>query len=139
MPAIRRQVHIAATPRAVWRALTTADGLASWWVDEARFDARKGGRVVFKTTGDDGEDAEDRGMIHTWRPTSHLEVAFDRSSSTELRGSRVAFQVARDGDETLLTLVHSGGEILDDDEGRARLDKEWRQAFLALQDMLDAS
>ena len=53
MPAIRHHVHIASTPRKVWAALTTAEGLMNWWVDEARVDSRKGGRVVIEFEDDE--------------------------------------------------------------------------------------
>ena len=72
MPAIRRHVYIAASQRTVWRALTTAEGLASWLVDEARVDPRNGGRIVWTYEGDDGEPINDIGTILKWRPTSHL-------------------------------------------------------------------
>ena len=62
MPAIRRHVHIACPPRAVWRALTTADGLEKWLADEARVDGRKGGRVVL--TGTDFDAEQDLSLIH---------------------------------------------------------------------------
>ena len=43
MAAIRRHVYIANGARAVWRALTTAEGLEKWLAEEARVDGRKGG------------------------------------------------------------------------------------------------
>ena len=55
MSAIRHQINIAAPIRTVWTALTTADGLMSWWADEARIDPRPGGRVVVTTEDDDGK------------------------------------------------------------------------------------
>lgn len=137
MPAIRRHIHIATTPRKVWRALTTADGLQDWLVDAARVDARKGGRIILSFEGDDGEAVEAVGLIHKWRPTAQLEISWDNVGRYEGRGSRIAFQVARDGDETRLSLVQSGGEALDDEERRAALDKEWRRDLKALQGLLD--
>lgn len=140
MSAIRRQINIAAAPRTVWRALTTPEGLAGWWATaadtEARVEPREGGRIVF-STGEGEAIAELRGIIHTWRPTSHLELAFDKVGSNELRGSLTAFKLARDGDETRLTLVHSGGEALDDVVRRAFLEKAWDKALNALQSRLD--
>ena len=58
------QDTLAATPRAIWNALTTAEGVESWWVDEARLDARPGGRIVLMSEGDDGEPLEERGLFH---------------------------------------------------------------------------
>ena len=139
MAAIRRHVHIAATPRAVWRALTTPEGITSWLADDARLEPRSGGRIVLNNVGDDGEPVEERGIIHTWRPTSHLEISWDRLGRPETAGSHVSFQVARDGNEVRLSLVHSGGEGLDDEQTRSALDREWKQALSALQGALETA
>lgn len=137
MPSIRRQILVTAAPRQVWAALTTGDGLARWLADEARVDGRKGGRVVLLSEDDDGNPTEDRGIIHKWRPTSHLEITFDTVGRGPLKGTRLAFQVALDGGETRVALVHSG-TLLDDPEENERLTKEWRQAMKALQSVLDS-
>lgn len=139
MPAIRRHIHIAAAPRAIWKALTTAEGLTGWLADEARIEPRKGGRVVLVNEDDEGNPVEERGMIHKWRPTSHLEIAWDNMGNFPTRGTTVSFQLAIDGDETRLSLVHSGrSEVLDDEERRSQLDTDWRRAFKSLQSMLDS-
>ena len=138
MPSVRRHVYIAAAQRTVWRALTTSEGLMSWLVDEARVDPRNGGRVVWAYEDDDGEQVEDIGTILKWRPTSHLEIKWDRVSKGRTPGSRLSFQLARDGDETRLSLVHGGADAFEDEEQRAAIDKEWRQALTSLQSNLDA-
>ena len=139
MPSIRRHIHIAATPRAVWQALTTEEGLTGWLVDEARIDARKGGRVVLVGEDDDGNPLEEKGVIDRWRPTSHLEIVWDAVGSFPTRGTRLTFQVAIDGDETRVSLIHSGpGAILEDPEKRDQLDKDWRRALRSLQSMLES-
>jgi uncharacterized protein YndB with AHSA1/START domain len=137
MPAIRRHIHIATTPRRVWRALTTAEGLKEWLVDDARVDARKGGRIILTFEGDDGEPVEAVGFIHKWRPTSQLEISWDNVGKYEGRGSNLAFQVAMDGDEARLSLVMSGGDAMADEERFAALNKEWRRDLAALQGLLD--
>jgi uncharacterized protein YndB with AHSA1/START domain len=136
MAAIRRHVYIANGARAVWRALTTSEGLEKWLAEDARVDARKGGRVVL--TGSDLDAEHDVvGMILTWRPTSKLEISWDSIGAAETKGSSVAFQVARDGDETRVSIVHSGGEALEDDERRAKMDHAWKVALETLQALLD--
>ena len=136
MAAIRRHVYIANGARAVWRALTTAEGLEKWLAEDARVDARKGGRVVL--TGSDLDSEHDVvGMIHTWRPTSKLEISWDNIGAAETKGSSVAFQVARDGDETRVSIVHSGGDAIHDEERRAKLDHAWKVALETLQALLD--
>lgn len=154
MPAIRRQINIAAPPRAVWNVLTTGEGLSSWLTVAARIEGREGGRIVLTQGAAPGQAAgeteaegaaetvearplEARGIVHTWRPTSHLEIAFDRAGQSELRGSHMAFKLARDGDESRLTLVHSGGEALDDELRRGAIDRAWAQALTQLQALLD--
>ncbi len=136
MAAIRRHVYIANGARAVWRALTTSEGLEKSLAEDARVDARKGGRVVL--TGSDLDAEHDVvGMILTWRPTSKLEISWDSIGAAETKGSSVAFQVARDGDETRVSIVHSGGEALEDDERRAKMDHAWKVALETLQALLD--
>lgn len=136
MSAIRRQVHVACSPRAVWRALTTAEGLEKWLADDARVDGRKGGRVVLTGTSFD-EENDACGIVHTWRPTAKFEVSWDSVGHFEGRGGHFAFQVARDGDETRVSVVHSGGEALEDEERRQKLDAAWKEAFEVLQSLLD--
>jgi len=138
MSAIRRHVHIAASPRAVWTAVTTGEGLASWWVDEARVDPRPGGRVVVSWTDESGAAVEAWGMFHTFRPTSQAEISFDRVGQSPLRGCRLSFQVARDGEETRLSVLLAGGEILEDAASREAMDQSWRRDLKALQSLLDA-
>jgi len=138
MPAIRRTINITASPREVWRALTTSDGIKSWWADDARVDAREGGRIVLQSEGDDGKPVEERGIFHEVRPTRKIEIAWDNNSPAPTKGTRIEFQVAKDGDETQVNLVHSGGGPLDDEEQREALDDSWRQALTALRDALEA-
>lgn len=137
MPAIRQQINIDASPRAVWRAITTVEGLTSWLADEARVDAREGGRIVLTSEGDDGEPMEERGIFHEIRPIRRIEVAWDVNSPAPTKGTRIEFQIARDGEETRLSVVHRGGGVLDDEEAREALDKGWRQALRALRSALE--
>jgi uncharacterized protein YndB with AHSA1/START domain len=136
MPSIRQQVNIAAAPRAVWRALTTEQGLTSWLVTAARVDPRPGGRLVLTTAGADGAPVEERGMFHDIRPTRRIEIAFDANSPSSTRGTRLELHVAVDGGETRVLLVHSG-EALGDAEVSAVQDARWRQALLALRESFE--
>ena len=45
---IERTVELAAPPERVWAALTTAEGLAAWFGDEAAIDPRPGGSAWMK-------------------------------------------------------------------------------------------
>jgi uncharacterized protein YndB with AHSA1/START domain len=117
----------------VWKAFTTADGIASWWADEARIDARVGGRVVLTT-----EDGEESGLLHICRPTRRLEIAWDVGGSLPSAGSRLQVDLARDGDETRVSLVISGGSATKDEEQREELVKGWRRALRQLRETLES-
>lgn len=136
MASVRQQINIAASPRTVWNQLTTSEGLKAWWADDARVDATSGGRIVLTTEGDDGEPLEERGTFLEARPTRKLEIKWDPGSPGPTAGSRVKFQLARDGEETRVSLIHTGG-FLDEDEVFQRFDKEWRTALKALRGSLE--
>lgn len=137
MSSIRRQINIAASPRTVWRMFTTDEGWCAWYADEARVDGRKGGRVVLTTEGDDGEPLVEAGFIHAWRPTARLEITWDSHGKAPSRGGRLSIQVARDGDETRLSVVISGGAAMEDPALREELDTTWRRALKGLRDTLE--
>lgn len=137
MASIRDQINIAAPIRAVWRALTTAEGLEAWLADQARVEARKGGRLVLGTEDEEGKMVEERGMFHELRPTRIIEIAWDTTSPGPDRGTRLQFQVARDGDETRVLLQHSGSGVLDEEEGRAATERRWRLALKTLRRSLE--
>lgn len=137
MPSIRQQINIHASQRAVWRALTTAEGLTSWWVDEARVDAREGGRITIVSEDDEGNPIEESGVFHKVRPTRKIEIKFDSVGKGENAGTRVEFSLGRDGDDTRVALVHSGSGPLDDEEARSVMDKAWKGALKALRSSLE--
>ena len=135
MSTIRRQISIAATPRAVWNALTTPDGLSAWLGTEARVDARQGGRIVMKVRND-GDTVEEAGMLHVYRPTAKLEINWDKYSAGSWKNTLTQFQVARDGKETILNVQHIGSP-LEDEALRTTVDAAWKRALLTLRDGLE--
>ena len=136
MSSVRQQINIAAAPRTVWAKLTTSEGLTDWLADSARVDSNEGGRLVLTMEGDDGEPVEERGLFHTLRPTRSVEIAFDRAGKGPWAGTRLSVQLARDGDETRVAVVHSG--FPDEEEERtATVDGDWRVALKALRGCLE--
>jgi len=136
MPSIRQQINIAASARAVWAKLTTADGLKEWLADEARANPEQGGRVVIEVEGDDGDPVEERGLFHALRPTRKVEIAWDRNSKGPWAGTRLVVQLARDGSETRVAVIHSGFPE-DDEERFDEQDAEWRRSLKALRSTLE--
>ena len=137
MTAIRRQINIAAPQRAVWEMLTTVEGWTAWYADEARFDAVTGGRVFLHTEDDEGNVVEEVGTVLTYKPTRKLEIRWERGTTAGTAGTVLSLGLARDGDETRVSLVHRGAGVLDDEEARAELDKTWRQSLKALRGALE--
>jgi uncharacterized protein YndB with AHSA1/START domain len=52
MRAIIHAVYVDAAPPAVYRALTTAGGLAAWWTTKVQAEEREGGLIRFTFGGD---------------------------------------------------------------------------------------
>jgi uncharacterized protein YndB with AHSA1/START domain len=110
--------RIAARPSIVFEAMTTAEGIASWWgpddlpVLHAESDPRVGGtyRVRFRTL--DGREHEacgeylevvpPRSIVMSWRFTVGGEA------DEEGRTSRIEIQLAPTAEGTELTFTHGG-------------------------------
>lgn len=138
MSAIRHQISLEASSRTVWAALTTEAGVTSWWAEEARVDARDGGRIVLKTRmGDDL--VEERGLFHKVQPTRALEITWDGVGTSPTRGARLQLQVGRGDGETKVHVVLAGGEGLADEANRELADTFWKAALLRLRERLEST
>jgi uncharacterized protein YndB with AHSA1/START domain len=110
---IERTLELAHPPRTVWAALTTAEGLAAWFGDEATIDLRPGGSARMSwTTGDVAEMRVERVeepavFGFTWHIYGLPEE--------DPRRTYVEFTLEPDGAGTRLTVVESGFAQLPDD------------------------
>jgi uncharacterized protein YndB with AHSA1/START domain len=134
MSMIRRQISIAATPRTVWNALTTAEGLG-WLGAEARVDARAGGRITLKVKSA-GDPVEETGIFHVFRPTAKLEITWDKFSKGPWKSMLTQVQVVRDRGETVVNVQHIG-DALEDAAVRDGIDATWKRALMKLRDSLE--
>lgn len=110
---IERTVDIAHPPARVWAALTTAEGLASWFGNEAGIDLRPGGTAWMKWT--DGPTADMR-VERVEEPTVfgftwHVYGLPDEDP----RRTYVEFTLEPTDAGTRLTVVESGFAQLPDD------------------------
>jgi uncharacterized protein YndB with AHSA1/START domain len=137
---IERTVEIAAAPEKVWAALTTAEGLAAWFGDEAEIDARPGGAAWMKW--DTGYTAdmrvermeEPRVFGFTWHVFGLPEE--------DPRRTYVEFTLEPIGDGTRLTVVETGFAQLADDAYREAYDgntRGWASELGELVAYLDAA
>lgn len=135
MATIRRQISIEASPRTIWAALTTVEGLKSWLADDASVIASTAGRFSVTLEGDDGPVVE-TGRFHTVRPTSKLEIHFDKVGAGAWKGTSLSFTLAREGEQTVVNVVHSGA-VFEDAVVMKDNDDTWRRALISLRDGLE--
>ncbi|MBG0561528.1 SRPBCC domain-containing protein [Actinoplanes aureus] len=103
---IERTLRLAHPPQKVWAALTTAEGLGTWFGHRAEVDLRVGGQV--QLTWDSGDTArltierldEPRVFAYTW-PVYGL-------GEDDPRRTYVEFTLEPAGAGTTLTVVESG-------------------------------
>lgn len=104
---IERTVGIARAPEVVWNAITTAEGLGSWFGDHAEIDLRPGGagRLVWTA---DGVDAELR-VEHVEPPRVFgFTWPLYGVPDGDPRRSYVEFTLEPDGNGTRVTVVETG-------------------------------
>ena len=135
--------RIAARPSIVFAAITTAEGVATWWgpddvpVVHAEMDPRVGGayRVRFRTL--DGREHEACGEFLEVVPSRRVVMSwrFERGGEPDEDGrtSRIAFELAATADGTELTFTHAGLATDESQKSHARgwtgaLDKLVRRA-----------
>ena len=137
---IARTVQLAHPPAAVWAALTTAEGLGTWFGDEAAIDLRPGGSARMAwASGDTAEMRVERVeepvvFAYTWR--IHGLPADDP------RRTYVEFTLEPVEGGTRLTVVETGFAQLPDDAHRAAFDgnvRGWASELGELSDYLDAA
>jgi uncharacterized protein YndB with AHSA1/START domain len=137
---IERVVEIAHPPAKVWAALTTAEGLGSWFGNEATIDLRPGGsaRMTWAgghTAGLRVERVEEPAVFgFTW-PIYGLPDADPRRTYVE-------FTLEPAGAGTRLTVVETGFAQLPEDAYRTAFDgntRGWASELGELADYLDAA
>jgi uncharacterized protein YndB with AHSA1/START domain len=136
---IERTVELAHPPAAVWAALTTAEGLGTWFGNAATIGLRAGGAA--QLTWSSGERAslrierveEPRVFGFTW--------GINGLPDDDERRTYVEFTLAPTGTGTRLTVVESGFAQLPDEAYRTAFDGNtdgWAHELGELVEYLDA-
>jgi uncharacterized protein YndB with AHSA1/START domain len=101
MADILHRVGITATPDAVYRALTTIDGLAGWWTTDTSGEPE--GTLQFRFGEVGGFDMK----VLDRRPDRRVlwEVT---DGPAEWIGTTVQFDLTQDGDWTIILFAHAG-------------------------------
>jgi uncharacterized protein YndB with AHSA1/START domain len=137
---IERVVEIAQPPAKVWAALTTAEGLGSWFGNEATIDLRPGGSARLRWTGGFTVDLrverveEPTVFGFTWQIHGLPE--------DDPRRTYVEFTLEPVGAGTRLRVVETGFAQLPEDAYRKAYDAHtqgWTSELGKLVDYLDAA
>jgi uncharacterized protein YndB with AHSA1/START domain len=137
---IERTVELAHPPAKVWTALTTAEGLGTWFGNQASIDLRPGGTAQLSwSTGDKAHlqverVEEPRVFGYTWHIYGLPE--------DDPRRTYVEFTLEPVGTGTRLTVVESGFAQLSDDAYRTAYKGNtdgWANELAELVDYLDAA
>jgi uncharacterized protein YndB with AHSA1/START domain len=137
---IERTVEIAHTPAKVWTALTTADGLGTWFGNAATIDLRPGGLAEMTWTS--GEKASMR-IERVEEPTVFgFTWGINGLPDGDPRRTYVEFTLVPTGTGTRLTVIESGFAQLPDDSYPKAFDgntEGWAHELGELVEYLDAT
>lgn len=136
---IERTLQLPHPPERVWEALTTAEGLGTWFGHRATVDLQVGGRI--ELAWDSGDVATltveeldpPRTFVYSW--------GFYGLPKDDPRRTRVEFTLEPDGDGTTLTMVESGFAQLSQAEHQVAFDgntRGWTSELGELVEYLDA-
>jgi uncharacterized protein YndB with AHSA1/START domain len=137
---IERTLDLAHPPKAVWAAITTAEGLGTWFGNQATIDLRPGGAASMSWTEGGSqtlrvERVEEPTVFgFTWHIYGLPE--------DDPRRTYVEFQLEPVGAGTRLTVVETGFAQLTDDGHRAAFDgnsEGWMRELDELVAYLDAA
>ena len=130
-PALTLKRRLNAPPSKIYRAWTDAAKISRWFGPEdaeilrAETDVRVGGRFRIVFRGPDGEEHDVGGVYREVVPNQKLVFTWAWRSTPE-RESLVTVALKRDGDATLLTLLH---EQFFDEAARDRHGRGWNETL----------
>ena len=137
---IERTMELAHPPAKVWAALTTAEGLAAWFGEEAGIDLRPGGAAWMRWAN--GYSVEMR-VERVEEPTVFgFTWHIYGLPEDDPRRTYVEFTLEPAGGGTRLTVVESGFAQLSEDAYRAAFDgntRGWASELAELATYLDAA
>ncbi len=104
-PPQTHEIEIDAPPEAVWKAISTGEGLTRWYAEEARVEPRIGGENWISW----GEGQEVGNQNLAWEPGRRLTVGHpDHATANDWQAMVIDFEIEARGGRTLLKLVQSG-------------------------------
>jgi uncharacterized protein YndB with AHSA1/START domain len=109
VPDIVHQIHIAAPPADVYRALSEEDGLKAWWTADVEIDPDLGGMAEF---GFDGRSTVFRMRVEELQPDEFVRWHC-LGGHPEWEHTEITFDVSDEDGKTVLYFAHRGWESTD--------------------------
>jgi uncharacterized protein YndB with AHSA1/START domain len=131
MAEIKHQIAIGTTPENVFAALATAAGLRSWWTADAKADEKVGGKAEF---GFERREMVFRMTIERLDPGKQV-VWRCHGDHPEWDGTTLTWNIAREGDATVLRFTQSGWRSISD--FCATCNSTWGELMYRLKDYLE--
>ena len=129
MPDIMHSLKIRTTPARVFPAISTAEGIQSWWTQDASLDPTVGGSGEF---GFYGRRFVVKVIVERLDPQSHMTW---RVTNAAWPGDVVEFALKPEGSETRLGFFHRG--FAQADERYASATTRWGAYLLSLKQCLE--
>ncbi len=137
---IERELILPAPPERVWRALTQADQLATWFGTQASIDLRPGGDVIFTWDGSTGPRGVNRGVIEIVEPPTRFAFRW-QSVASDVPMTLVEFTLEARPEGTRLRVVESGFASLPAElraTSRERNNEGWLRELAELRQFVQA-
>lgn len=134
-PDINHFIQISAPISQVYDALTTVDGLTSWWTEEITGDEEVGGKLefLFKSSF---ESLKGRVVMEVIALKPPQKIQWNcLEGPIEWIGTDLTFDLSEEDDQTNLYFKHANW--LDSFEVIARYEKKWEIFLLSLKDYLE--
>lgn len=136
MPDIVHRIGIRAPLAKVRAAVSSADGIAGWWTRETTETSKGTGSMAVRFRAPDGTEL-DRMAFDVAKVHSGEEVRWRFTAGPdEWVGTEVTFELARDGDMTLLVFGHRNWR--EQVEFMAHCSMKWAVFLLSLRQLVEA-
>lgn len=133
MPDIMHLVRVRASPKRVYQALTTAEGIRGWWTRDAHLDSRIGGAGEFRFSYKGAFTTTVR--IQELKPPTRVVWNTIASFRSEWISTTITFDLRTEGDDTVVSFAHRG--FKEADEAYALTTTGWGYYLVSLQQYLE--
>jgi uncharacterized protein YndB with AHSA1/START domain len=133
VPDITHVVTIHASPERVYAAVTTAEGIRNWWTREVQLDSRIGGTGEFRFN--QGRTVTQVRVDEAELPVRVRWSTIFSNAPGGWSGSTIAFDLRREGGDTVLSFTHRG--FREADERFLRVSAGWAYYLTCLQRYLE--